>query len=279
MLSTCLAIIGGGNMARAIVMGLLRAEILPPECVAVAEIDPRKRIELADLGIATFADATSVIEWLHGSDTPARDGHVLLAVKPQAFASVADGISDLLTRSPRRVISIMAGVPSARISASLGGCPVIRAMPNLPAQVRQGATAVSIGEHARPGDEGFALHVFQSLGPLVVTVPESLLDAFTAVAGSGPAYLFYLAEAMQNAAVSLGFAPDQARLIVAQTLLGAASLLNASDVDPVSLRQSVTSRGGTTQAATEVMDASQVHDVLVKAITAARDRGRELSGG
>jgi pyrroline-5-carboxylate reductase len=152
-------------------------------------------------------------------------------------------------------------------------------MPNLPAQMAQGATAVAIGEHSHTGDERFALEVFRSLGPLVVTVPEALLDAFTAVAGSGPAYLFYLAHAMQDAAVAFGFDSWQAREIVAQTLLGAAMLLSTSDVDSVSLRQSVTSRGGTTQAAIDVFDAHNLHDVIVNAIAAARERGKELSGG
>src|SRR5690606_13250813 len=154
---------------------------------------------------------------------------------------------------------------------------VVRAMPNLPARIRQGATAICLGDGAAPGDDDFALALFRGIGPLVLRIDESLMDAFTAVAGSGPAYLFYLAEAMTRAATELGFDAPAAREIVKATLAGSASLLAQSSESPADLRAAVTSKGGTTEAATTVLDNAGVMNAIVRAITAARDRGRELA--
>ena len=149
-------------------------------------------------------------------------------------------------------------------------------MPNLPAQLGEGATAIALGAGAKPGDEKLAIELFGAVGPVVVEVAEDLIDAFTAVAGSGPAYVFYLAQAMTKAAVELGFTSSQADQIVRQTIIGSAAMLRTRSESPQDLRAAVTSKGGTTAAATAVLDEAQVIDTFVRALTAARDRGREL---
>jgi pyrroline-5-carboxylate reductase len=151
-------------------------------------------------------------------------------------------------------------------------------MPNLPAAIGEGATAVALGEGARPGDEALAMRIFGAIGPVVERIDERLMDAFTAVAGSGPAYLFYLAEAMSRSAVALGFEPAAADRMVRQTLAGAALLLRGSAESPAALRGRVTSKGGTTEAAVNVLDGAGAMGAIERAVAAAEKRGRELGG-
>jgi pyrroline-5-carboxylate reductase len=179
----------------------------------------------------------------------------------------------------RIVITILAGTPSGTVRSMLGGRGrIVRAMPNLPAGIRQGVTAVSRGAGAIEGDLRPAMELFGALGPLVVEIDESLMDAFTAIAGSGPAYVFYLAQAMAEAATKMGIDADVAGRIVAQTIAGAAAMLVDAHADPAELRVSVTSKGGTTEAAIGVLTERGAMGALVEAILAARDRGRKLSG-
>ena len=177
------------------------------------------------------------------------------------------------------VISIAAGIRTATIEAAVpAGVDVVRAMPNTPARVDRGVTGISPG--AGCSAEGLALaeRLMSSVG-LVVEVPEGLQDAVTAVSGSGPAYVFLLAEAMTAAAVDLGIDEETAARMVAHTILGAATLLDASGESAEVLRRNVTSPGGTTAAAIGTMEQLGVRQAVVAAITAARDRSRELSGG
>jgi pyrroline-5-carboxylate reductase len=274
-----LAVIGGGNMAQAILRGAVAAGVLDPSRVAVAEPDESKRGALSTLAtpIATAAEA---ISWLARAESTPGEGQILLAVKPQMLTAVAGEVSHALAPSRRIVISILAGTPTPRIQSLLGRyLAMIRVMPNLPASIGQGATAIAAGAGARDGDEQFAQRIFSAVGPVVVTTDESLMDAFTAVAGSGPAYLFYLAEAMARAATDLGFDAPTADRITRQTLLGAATMLAASGQPPADLRAAVTSKGGTTEAAISALDSAGVMATIIRAITAARDRGRELAGG
>ena len=166
------------------------------------------------------------------------------------------------------------------VRSALGGrARVIRVMPNTPAQLRRGVSAIAIGEGASEDDAQFAVALFESVGE-VVRVDESMIDAFTALAGSGPAYVFYLAEAMMRAGVEIGFDEATADRIVRGTIAGSAALLSDStDRKPIDLRAAVTSKGGTTFAATQSLDASGAMDAIVRAIIAARDRGRELGSG
>jgi pyrroline-5-carboxylate reductase len=168
-------------------------------------------------------------------------------------------------------------VTSAAVRAALGeNARVVRVMPNTPCQIGAGMSAIALGEGASPGDETLARSLFESLGK-VIAVDEHLMDAVTAVSGSGPAYVFLLAEAMEQAAVKIGLTMHDARILVSQTILGSARLLSESGQTADELRQAVTSPGGTTAAALEVMFERELPETMSLAITAARDRGRELA--
>jgi pyrroline-5-carboxylate reductase len=273
-----LAFIGGGSMARALIEGAIRAGVCPAASIAVAEPDDARRHGLDALGVRTAERASALAPML----APATQ--VLLAVKPQSLADAARDAMSIAWRD-RVVITILAGTPSAKVRAALGGAGagegprVVRAMPNLPARIGEGCTAVAPGAGACPGDEAMALRLFRAVGPVVEVLDESLMDAFTAVAGSGPAYLFYLAQAMTRAAVSLGFEASMADRVVRQVLSGSAALLLADPArDAEAHRAAVTSKGGTTEAACRVLDEANVMDSFARALTAARDRGRDLGG-
>lgn len=266
-----LAFIGGGNMAQALVQGAIASgdPSLAAGRLMVVEPDAARRAWFEQRRVGVLEHARD----LAGRLTPG--SQLVLAVKPQSLRSAAADLAGI--DLDRVVISILAGTASLRVREALGGLPrVVRAMPNTPARVAQGATALALGDTARPGDEALAERLFKGVGPLVVRIDESLMDAFTAVAASGPAYLLYLAQAMSEAAVKLGFAPETADRIVRQTLAGSAELLRQSSESPEELRARVTSKGGTTEAAIRVLDAAGQLDAVVRAITAARDRGREL---
>jgi pyrroline-5-carboxylate reductase len=269
------AIIGGGTMARAIVEGARAAGTLGEEWI-VAEPDPEARGRFT----SAASSAADALAWLRTCETPPGAGQILLAVKPQSLDAVAAELSPVLAddADERVVVSILAGATSARIRATLGGRGrIVRVMPNTPIRVGRGVSAVAPGAGARPGDAARAIELFGSVGR-VVEIAESLMDAFTAVAGSGPAYVYYLAEAMGEAAEQLGFPRERAQEIARETVAGAAELLRATGETPRSLRQAVTSKGGTTAAATKVLDDAGVMDAVVRAIHAARHRGAELSG-
>ncbi|MBX3316364.1 MAG: pyrroline-5-carboxylate reductase [Phycisphaeraceae bacterium] len=278
--------IGGGNMAAAIVRSGLRSGVLAAPSTIVAEPEESRRAELSMLGIIAVPDATRGIESMLLIETAHHChgmGAVVLAVKPQVLGTVASTTPSLGSLGPRCFVSIMAGVTSARLAASLpaphgGSHRFVRVMPNLPISVGKGMTAIAQSASIDAHDRDWTESLFASGGDTVV-LPEELIDAFTAVAGSGPAYVFYIAEAMERAAQSVGFDAKTARAIVRQTINGAASLLSDANTDPSALRQAVTSKGGTTHAACSVLDSSGVMEAFARAIVAARDRGRELSSG
>ena len=192
--------------------------------------------------------------------------------------AVAEALGGALRTTPRLLVSILAGTPTMRVAQELGG-RVVRLMPNTPAQIGKGITAMCPGPGATGDDLAATRALFESVGR-VIDLPEGLLDAFTGVAGSGPAYVFYLAEAMAAGAEAVGFSRGQALELTRATIAGAAGLLEASpETEPAELRAMVTSKGGTTAAATAVLDARAVVDAFREAIVAARDRGRELGGG
>jgi pyrroline-5-carboxylate reductase len=207
---------------------------------------------------------------------------LLLAVKPQVFGEVAPKLRQLLSETAGKdvmVLSVMAGMTCAKMQEALGGgVSIVRAMPNLGAMVRQGASAYCLGPSAPPEHGELARAMLKSIGPTVFDLPETQLDAFTAVAGSGPAYLFYLAEAMVAGAVAAGMDAKTADQAVRQTLLGAATMLKqASPKEPATLRANVTSKGGTTETAIGVFEEHAVREAVVAAVMAARLRARELS--
>ncbi|MCL4210886.1 MAG: pyrroline-5-carboxylate reductase [Phycisphaeraceae bacterium] len=270
---TTLSIIGFGSMGSAILRGAVEAGVLEAESVLVIEPDDGRREQARRLGCVVSAEAR--FAW----DSP----HVLLAVKPQVFASVAEQMGPAPAASDGVIVtSIMAGLSSAAIRQVLGGnTRIIRAMPNTPCRVKAGMTALAIGEGARSGDEHFPVMLFASMGR-VVKVEEHLLHAVTAVSGSGPAYVFLLAESMEQAGIQAGLDHHTARTLAYQTILGAGRMLTAdgdgshAPVSADALRTQVTSPGGTTAAALEVFFEAEFPQIVAEAILAARDRAVEL---
>ncbi len=262
------AVLGGGVMGETLAAGLLRYVVPMPE-VVVAEKRAERAEELAASLAVTLAPPAAAVE---GS------GVVILVVKPQDTMALLDEVGSSIAPGSL-VISIAAGIRTSDIEARVpAGVDVVRAMPNTPARVDRGVTGVSPGVHCRPEALALAVRLLESVGQ-VVEVPEDLQDAVTAVSGSGPAYVFYLAEAMLAAAADLGLAPDVARHMVHHTILGAATLLEASGESAEDLRRKVTSPNGTTAAAIGVLDELGVRASVVSAIAAARDRSRELAEG
>jgi pyrroline-5-carboxylate reductase len=261
--------IGGGNMASAIIHGAIDADVLDPQLVAVVDPDADKRSMFRH----AFADASDGIAWLRGAGS---DGVLVLAVKPQMLESACAPIRDALDEDKPLVISILAGTQAASVRAALTDrVRVMRVMPNTPAAIGMGMSAIAKGEGANGDDLDIARALFRAIGD-TVEIDEQLMDAFTGLAGSGPAYVFYLAEGMLNAAQTMGFDEAQAIKIVRQTIAGSGLLLARSDELPSELRARVTSKGGTTAAGTGALDQASVMDAIERAIIAARDRGEEL---
>jgi pyrroline-5-carboxylate reductase len=259
-MSILLTVIGGGNMARAIIDGAIDGGILDSSAIAIADPDQTSRIYFENQGCQTFESADAL------PHAPC----VLLAVKPQVFESIAESVRGDV------VYSIMAGVPTSKITTATGHTKVVRIMPNLPCSIGYGAAGVALGEEATEKDARLAMELFSQIGS-VVEVPEDLIDAVTAVSGSGPAYVFLLAEAMTRGGIEAGLEPEIADKLVRQTVLGAAALLLSDERSAGELREAVTSKGGTTAAALDVMNQREVFDAIVEAVIAARDRGRELA--
>ncbi|MCE9590572.1 MAG: pyrroline-5-carboxylate reductase [Planctomycetes bacterium] len=267
-----LGFLGAGNMAEAIAKAAIGKGVLKAgQMIAADPVETRRKV-FADLGVRIAADNGEVIR---GSK------QVLLAVKPQTFPQLAQELARDLT-ADHVLVTIMAGITTAKITSAVAaaggktGSPrIIRVMPNTPLMVGVGMAGVALGPGAKPGDESLALRLFSAGGEAIV-VPEEKLDAITAVSGSGPAYVFYLAEAMEKAARELGL-EREASLLVRQTILGAAHLLKeAANEAPAELRRKVTSPGGTTEAAIKHMDGNKSIDVIVNAVKAAEKRSKEL---
>jgi len=259
-----LGFLGAGNMAEAIARGAIDKGVLNASEMIAADPSEARQAVFASLGIKVASTNAELIK---------ASQQVLLAIKPQ---TLTDAAADLANVTDEHVlISIMAGIGSAKIAAAVGRpARVIRVMPNTPLMVGQGMAGIAMGEHARPGDEALTMQLFSAAGK-AIQVSESAIDAITAVSGSGPAYVFYLAEAMEKAAKELGLG-EHARLLTQQTILGAAMLLANSSDTPAELRRKVTSPGGTTEAAIKHMEGNKTIDVIVNAIKAAERRSKEL---
>ncbi len=263
-----IAFIGGGNMARSLIGGLV-AQGRASRSIRVAEpVDALRDALAKDFGVAVFATAG---EAAAGAST------VVLAVKPQVMRAVCGELAGVAP-ADALVVSIAAGITSAQIDRWLGGGrAIVRAMPNTPSLIGQGVTGLFATGAVTPAQRQRAAALLESGGPTTWIDDETLMDAVTAVSGSGPAYVFLLAEAMQAAAERQGLPPDAASLLVRQTIAGAAAMLvQAGEPAPV-LRARVTSPGGTTQAAVETLQAGGFEALLDRAIERATQRGRELS--
>lgn len=263
--------IGAGNMARAIAGGARDAGVL--DATAVAAFDPTGAPDGA-IG-RVFNEVDGAAAWLAEQQDPA----VIVATKPQMFGEVCAAWRPVLDRwDPLLVASILAGTKVDTLRHGLGNnARVTRVMPNTPIRLGLGMSAIAPGPDATAGDVARVECLFGSVGE-TLRIDESLMDAFTGVAGSGPAYVFYLAEAMVEAATRLGFDRDDALRVVRQTVVGAGTLLARSGESPESLRNAVTSKGGTTASATSTLENAGVRHAVIAAIEAAERRGAELAG-
>jgi pyrroline-5-carboxylate reductase len=262
-----IALVGVGKLGEALLSGLLRSG-RPASSLLGAERHAGRAEEIAArYGVETPDPAEAV----------ARADVVLLAVKPQDMRSLLGEIAGAL-RPGTLVVSVAAGITTAVIERELAeGTPVVRVMTNTPVFVDQAMSAVSAGSHATPEQVAFVEDLLAHVGK-VVRVPEAQQDAVTALSGSGPAYFFFLVEAMIDAGILLGLPRTVAHELIVQTLVGSATMLAESGEHPVLLREAVTSPGGTTIAAIRTMEDHGVRAAMLSAIEAARDRSRELAG-
>ena len=264
-----IAFIGGGNMARSLIGGLI-ATGFAKDKIAVAEPNADLREKLAnDFSIAAHASNIDA----------ARDADVLvLAVKPQMMKTVCIGLRDGVQSRKPLVVSIAAGITIHQLDAWLGGdVAIVRCMPNTPALIGAGATGLCANERVTSEQRQLAQNILDAIGISRWIDDEKIMDTVTALSGSGPAYFFLLVEALEEAAVAQGMPRDIAHDLATQTCFGAGKMLAESDVDAAELRRRVTSPGGTTQAALESFSADDFNAIVARAIAAATKRGGELS--
>ncbi|MEJ2632872.1 MAG: pyrroline-5-carboxylate reductase [Acidihalobacter sp.] len=267
---TTIAFIGGGNMAISLAGGML-ADTAPPQ-VIISEPKQEQRDRLA----ARFPAAELTGD---NAAAAARADVVILAVKPQAMQSVAESLKPALDHHPL-ILSIAAGITAKRLDDWLGGeQAIVRAMPNTPALVGSGATGLFANARVDAKQRGAAEHIMRCVGLVQWFDDEDELDAVTALSGSGPAYVFLLMEALEEGGTALGLASNVARLLALQTVFGAAKLALESDALPATLRERVTSPGGTTQAALQVFEDGKLRELVAQAMQAAATRARELAEG
>ena len=263
-----IAVLGAGKIGEALISGLVSSGSRGPAEIAASCRRPERAAELAErYGVATTTSSAEAVP---------RSELVVIAVKPQDLDVLLGEVGGILDTG-QTVLSVAAAIPTAAIERRIAaGVPVVRAMPNTPATVHEGMAGICAGAHA--GDEHLALaeDVLMSLGR-VVRVPERLMDAVTAVSGSGPAYFALLAEAMIEAGILLGLSREISTQLVVQTMFGTAKQLRDERMHPVELREMVTSPGGTTISAIRELERAGVRAAFLNAIQAAMDRSRELA--
>lgn len=263
-----LAFIGAGNMASAMIGGLIQ-EGMAPEMISAADPDAGQLEHVRELGVR----ATS-----SNSDAARAADAVILAVKPAHVEEAIDSLRTMLAAPAPLFISIAAGVTTASLQKWLGpGVPVIRCMPNTPAKLRLAASALYAGEAVSATHKALAERIVSAVGIVTWLESDSQMNAVTALSGSGPAYFFYVMQALEEAGTELGLDASTSRALVAQTALGAASMAKDPAVDTKTLREQVTSKGGTTEAALRVLADHQLLDLVKRAVAAANERSIELS--
>ena len=266
---TRLAFIGGGNMARSLIGGLLKTGVAAAT-VSVAEPNAEARQALGrDFGVACYSDNRVAV---------AEAEVIVLAVKPQVMPTIHGELHDILQRNRPLLISIAAGVRLDQLERWFGSTlPIVRCMPNTPALIGSGATGLCANSRVSPVQKAQAQHILDAAGLTRWIDDEALMDTVTAVSGSAPAYFFALVEALEEAAVAQGLPRDTARALAAQTCFGAGRMLTEGGEDPAVLRQRVTSPHGTTQAALESFSADGLPRIVARAVAAATRRGAELA--
>ena len=264
-----LAILGGGNMGRALIGGMLRRGTRP-EHITVGDSSQAARESLAtDFGVQSTADNATAVELA---------SVVVVAVKPQIAGSVLAPLQPAFQRAHPVVISIAAGIRLAALESWCGGgVPVVRAMPNRPALVGAGATGLFAPASVAGTQREVAERVMQAVGEVIWVGAEDDLDVVTALSGSGPAYFFLLAELLTQGAIDLGLDPAAAKRLAIATLHGAGQLAHGGDGDLARMRAEVTSKGGTTEAAVKSFEAADLRGIVARALEAATRRSRELA--
>ncbi len=264
-----IAFIGGGNMARSLIGGLIARGAVAADIRVSEPVDVLRDALARDFGVGVGAD---------NAVAASGAGLWLLAVKPQVMRAVCEALSPVAQAERPLVVSIAAGITAAQLQRWLGGgVAVVRAMPNTPALLGAGVTGLFGSAEVDADGRARATDLLSSAGKTVWIEDEARMDAVTAVSGSGPAYIFLLAEAMEAAALAEGLPAEAARTLVLETVLGAARMLTESGEDPAELRRRVTSPGGTTQAAIETFEAGGLHALVAAAIRNATARGQQLS--
>lgn len=267
-MSNNIVFIGGGNMARSLIGGMVANGTLVQDITVVEPVEALRRQLEQDFGIKTADEAQSTLE---------QADCVLLAVKPQVLKAVVEPLAPTLASRRPLLISIAAGVTEPKLNQWCGsGHAVVRCMPNTPSLLREGATALYANSQVSEEQKRLAQEILSAVGLALWVEQEQQLDAVTAVSGSGPAYFFAFIEAIQAAGEKLGLSSEQARQLTIQTALGAARMAAESGEAPGTLRERVTSKGGTTAAALASFAESGLNEIVEKALTAARDRSEQL---
>lgn len=263
-----LGVIGGGVMGEALLSRLIALEQFRPADVWVSDpLEARRDALTAQYGVMTTADNREVAT---------QADVLLLAIKPQVFGAVTQALPR--TNSAQLVLSILAGVTLSQLEAAFPGQPVVRAMPNTPATVGAGMTAIALGQQVNAEQAALAQKLFEAVGE-VVQVPESLMDAVTGLSGSGPGYLAIVVEALADGGVAAGLPRAIAQKLALQTVWGTAELLKTSGLHPAELKDRVTSPGGTTIAGIAQLESQGLRSALIEAVRAAAQRSKELGNG
>ena len=264
-----ISFIGGGNMAQALISGLVSCGV-KPSLITVADPSSEAREQLAAKGLNTVDPTADAKAAVIDADI------VVLAVKPQVMKAVVSSFADILDK--QLVISVAAGLSTELLSEMLGGYDnIVRAMPNTPAMIQMGATGLYGTDNISAEQKQLATAVMEASGLVMWVDNEEHMHAVTAVSGSAPAYMFYFIESMVDGAVALGLDKEQASALAMQTMLGAAKMAMNSEDAPAELRRKVTSPNGTTQAAVESMQANDIGGQIVEAMQACYDRSQALS--
>lgn len=264
------AFIGCGNMGSALISGTLGSGLISKDKVLVTDIRPKRLEYIREKeGVSTTEDNREAVE---------KSDIIVLAVKPQVVGRVLSEIKDVMT-GDKVIISIAAGITTGFIEKALEReVPVVRVMPNTPALVKTGASGISPGKYAGEQEEAIAEQMMRRVG-IVVKVPEEMLDAVTALSGSGPAYIFYIIESLIEAGMEMGLSEDDVKKLVGQTILGAVKMVMETGESPQVLRAKVTSPGGTTEAALKYLEEKGFQKILIAAVKEAAIRSKELSAG
>lgn len=265
---TDITFIGGGNMARSLIGGLIGTGVAA-DTIRIAEPQPEAREALCrDFGVTAFAD---------NAQAAAKADVVVLAVKPQVMPAIREGLLDTLQRTRPLLISIAAGVRLDQLERWFGALPIVRCMPNTPSLIGAGATGLVANARVNPAQRAQAQHILDAAGITRWIDDERLMDTVTGLSGSGPAYFFAMVEALEDAAAAQGLPRDTARALAVQTCLGAGRMLAESGEAPGELRRRVTSPNGTTQAALDSFAADGLPRIVARAVAAATRRGEELA--